>query len=195
MTAGAVDRAAGLLGDRPLERLPLRQLFQLSIYWFGINAIWGGLNIVLQERVPPLAPAGESGRYLAFLDIFAVVVAVGVQPTVGSISDYTVSRWGRRKPYIAIGAMLDVVFLIGIATSQTYLAIFAFVVLLQFSSNFAQGPFQGYVPDLVPARAGRCCECPCRRDVDPRRDRRHGHCVDWLWPRSIRFWCQRSPWD
>ena len=26
----------------------------------------------------------------------------------------------------------------------------AFVLLLQFSSNFAQGPFQGYVPDLVP---------------------------------------------
>src|SRR5439155_3550543 len=26
-----------------------------------------------------------------------------------------------------------------------------FVALLQFSSNFAQGPFQGYVPDLVPA--------------------------------------------
>src|SRR4029079_12440359 len=75
----------------------------------------------------------------------------GVQPTVGSISDYTITRWGRRKPYIAIGSVLDVIFLIGIATSQTYLAIFAFVVLLQFSSNFAQGPFQGYVPDLVPA--------------------------------------------
>jgi peptide/nickel transport system permease protein len=44
-----------------------------------------------------------------------------------------------------------VLFLVGIATSQTYLSIFAFVVLLQFSSNFAQGPFQGYVPDLVPA--------------------------------------------
>ena len=27
-----------------------------------------------------------------------------------------------------------------------------FMVLLQFSSNFAQGPFQGYVPDLVPAK-------------------------------------------
>ena len=25
------------------------------------------------------------------------------------------------------------------------------MILLQFSSNFAQGPFQGYVPDLVPA--------------------------------------------
>ena len=31
------------------------------------------------------------------------------------------------------------------------IAVAAFVVLLQFSSNFAQGPFQGYVPDLIPA--------------------------------------------
>ena len=130
----------------------LRQLYQLSIYWFGINAIWGGLNIVLQERVPALAGPGEAGRMLLAVDVFAVVIAVAVQPTVGSISDYTISRWGRRKPYIAIGATLDVVFLIGIATSQTYLSIVAFVVLLQFSSNFAQGPFQGYLPDLVPAR-------------------------------------------
>jgi len=75
-----------------------------------------------------------------------------VQPTVGMISDYTVTRWGKRKPYIVIGATLDVVFLFGIAASQTYLAILAFLVLLQFSSNFAQGPFQGYVPDLVPAQ-------------------------------------------
>jgi MFS family permease len=75
-----------------------------------------------------------------------------VQPTVGAISDYTVSRWGRRKPYIAIGAVLDVVFLVGIALSNDYVAVVAFVALLQFSSNFAQGPFQGYVPDLVPAQ-------------------------------------------
>jgi MFS family permease len=58
---------------------------------------------------------------------------------------------GRRKPYILIGAVLDVVFLAGIATSNTYISVVAFVVLLQVSSNFAQGPFQGYVPDLVPA--------------------------------------------
>jgi MFS family permease len=93
---------------------------------------------------------GEAGRALALLDGFAVLIAIIVQPTVGSISDYTISRWGRRKPYIAIGSVLDLVFLIGIATSQTYLAILAFLLLLQFSSNFAQGPFQGYIPDLVP---------------------------------------------
>ena len=81
----------------------------------------------------------------------AVIVAIAVQPTAGALSDYTISRWGRRKPYIVIGGVLDVVFLWAIASAQTYLALLVMLVLLQFSSNFAQGPFQGYVPDLVPA--------------------------------------------
>jgi MFS family permease len=68
------------------------------------------------------------------------------------LSDYTVSRWGRRKPYIAIGATLDVLFLIGVGLSNSYLALVTFLVAVQFSSNFAQGPFRGYVPDLVPQR-------------------------------------------
>jgi MFS family permease len=140
-------------GARPEIRLPLRQLFQLSVYWFGINAIWGGLDgVILQERIPAMVDPAFGGRALAFVKILAVIMAIVVQPTIGSISDYTMSRWGRRKPYIAIGATLDVVFLVGIASSQTYLSVLAFLVLLQFSSNFAQGPFQGYIPDLVPAR-------------------------------------------
>jgi MFS family permease len=79
-------------------------------------------------------------------------MALAVQPTIGMISDYTMSRWGRRKPYIVIGTLLDVIFLVGVATSHTFLALLVFMVLLQFSSNFAQGPFQGLVPDLVPRR-------------------------------------------
>ena len=133
---------------------------------------------------PSRRPARRVAQ-LAFLDIFAVIVAVAVQPTVGSISDYTISRWGRRKPYIAIGSVLDVVFLIGIATSQTYLSIFAFVVLLQFSSNFAQGPFQGYMPGPRAGGAGRLRERARRRDVDPRRDRRHARRLDRLRARLV----------
>lgn len=131
--------------------LPLRQLLTLSVYWFGILTIWGGLNgVILPARINAVDPANV-GVLLAVMNGAAVVVAILVQPTVGVISDYSASRWGRRKPYIVIGSLLDVVFLAGIALSQTYLAILAFLVLLQFSSNFAQGPFQGYVPDLVPA--------------------------------------------
>jgi MFS family permease len=137
-------------GARPTERLPLRELLQISIYWLGINAIWGGVGIFNQERVDQLAPPGEAASYLAVMGWIALPVVLLVQPTVGMISDYTISRWGRRKPYIVIGSVLDVLFLVGLATSQTFVALVLFVVLLQFSSNFAQGPFQGYVPDLVP---------------------------------------------
>ena len=142
--------APGLTTTRPL--LPFSHLLKLSIYWFGILTIWGGLNnIILPSRIDAIDPA-NAGFLLAVINGAAVLMAIVVQPTVGMISDYTVTRWGRRKPYIVIGASLDVVFLIGLALSQTYLMILVFLVLLQFSSNFAQGPFQGYVPDLVPAR-------------------------------------------
>jgi MFS family permease len=87
---------------------------------------------------------------LFVLNVMGTAIAVLVQPTIGTISDYTVSRWGRRKPYIFIGSTLDILFLFGIASSNVVLAIAAFMALLQFSANFAQGPFQGYVPDLVP---------------------------------------------
>jgi MFS family permease len=135
---------------RPTERLPLRELFQISIYWLGINAIMGGVGIAIQERVPGMVPAGEKGTFLALQGFAILAVNILVQPTIGMISDYTQSRWGRRKPYIAIGATLDVVFIIGLATTNSYVVLVAFLMLLQFSSNFAQGPFQGYVPDLVP---------------------------------------------
>ena len=147
---GAIE---GVDAGRPTAPLPLAQLFQLSIYWFGINAIWGAIDgVVIQERVPALVAEGTGGTALALIKVAAVLIAIIVQPTVGTISDYTISRWGRRKPYIFIGGLLDLVFIIGFATSQSFLAVLAFMVLLQFSSNFAQGPFQGYIPDLVPTK-------------------------------------------
>ncbi|MBI2780250.1 MAG: MFS transporter [Chloroflexi bacterium] len=139
-------------GARPTERLPLRQLFQLSIYWLGINTIMGGLGVVVQKRIPALVAAPWDGPAIALQSIVTMLMAAAIQPTIGMLSDYTVSRWGRRKPYIAIGATLDVLFLIGIGLSNSYVTLVTFLVLVQFSSNFAQGPFQGFVPDLVPQK-------------------------------------------
>ena len=150
--AGAIEDWSDEEAARPTEPLPWRQLAQISLYWLGINAIMGGIGIAIQKRVPLMVPEGEAGTYLAIQGFVIVWVNILVQPTIGMISDYTRSRWGRRKPYIAIGATLDVLFIAGVALSNTYLVLVAFLLLLQFSSNFAQGPFQGYVPDLVPEK-------------------------------------------
>ena len=139
-------------GVRPTEELPFRQLFQIALYWLGINTIMGGIGVVVQKQVPLFAPGDLQGPAFIFQSVITMLVACLVQPTVGSISDYTISRWGRRKPFIAIGATLDVLFLICIGLSNSYAALVVFLTAVQFSSNFAQGPFQGYIPDLVPQK-------------------------------------------
>jgi MFS family permease len=139
---------------RPTAHLPLIQLMRISLYWLGIATVWSGILDIVNGRLQfaGLVEKGNEGVGALQIALTGTVIAILVQPTVGSISDYTITRWGRRKPYIFIGATLDIVFLWGIATSNSIFAIAAFVALLQFSSNFAQGPFQGYVPDLVPAK-------------------------------------------
>jgi MFS family permease len=137
---------------RPTRELPVLQIMQLSAYWFAISAIWGTVTLFLQRRMEDLVPKDVTGTAYGAVTAAGALVAILVQPTIGSISDYTTSRWGRRKPYILMGAFFDVIFLAGLATSQSYLSVFAFVCLLQLSSNTAQGPFQGFLPDLVPAK-------------------------------------------
>ena len=148
---GVREPAAPARATEP-RPLPLRQLLTLSIYWFGIQTIWGGLNVIIIPGRLDTDFRAQQGTLLAITMLAGAIAPIIVQPTVGLISDYTVTRWGRRKPYIIIGALLDVVFLAGIAWSNSFVAMVAFYFLLQVSSNFAQGPFQGYVPDLVPAR-------------------------------------------
>jgi len=138
---------------RPTHPLSWPHLLNISFYWLGLNVIWAGLGyVIFQARFTATYGRGVAAGYQALLETLPVFIAILVQPTVATISDYTVTRWGRRKPYILIGSLLDLVFLYGIATNNSFLAILAFFILLQCSSNFAQGPFQGYVPDLVPER-------------------------------------------
>jgi MFS family permease len=147
----------GVLVGRPTRLLPLSQLLNLSFYWLGLTAIWAGLDAtILPTRMDELLGPANAPLGLAIVVTAGVIMPILVQPTMGMISDFTTSRWGRRKPYIAIGAVLDVLILLAIAATNQFLALLLLYVLLQLSSNFAQGPFQGYMPDLVPeSQVGR----------------------------------------
>jgi MFS family permease len=154
--AVAEMRGDDLEGARPTAELPRLQLVRLSLYWLGLSSIFIGVTQILSGRIQfqtdsPLYSPGSEGSTLFALTVAGALIAAVIQPTIGSISDYTISRWGRRKPYIFIGSVLDVAFLYGIASSNSILSVAAFMALLQVSANFAQGPFQGYIPDLVPA--------------------------------------------
>lgn len=138
-------------GARPSALLPTAQLVRISLYWLGLTAIDAAVGQFIAFRLAFTDIRGDISLGLAttLLTIGGTVVAIVVQPTVGSISDYAVTRWGRRKPFIVVGSLLDVVFLVCIANGSTLLSLGVFVMLLIFSTNIARGPFQGYVPDLV----------------------------------------------
>lgn len=139
-------------GDvRPTTRLSAPQLFQISIYWFALNAIWGGFEIFQQKRVDRLI--GDAAPVaLGVMEFIALPIAVLTMPVMGSISDYTTSRWGRRRPYILFGSLAAAAAMFGLALSPTFPVLILFFILLQLTSNAARGPFAGLVPDLVPER-------------------------------------------
>jgi MFS family permease len=138
-------------GARPTALLPLTQLLRISAYWLGLTAIDAAVGLFITNRLEfdHLVPKDDVGKSMFMIGVGAAIIGIIIQPTVGYISDYTVSRWGRRKPYIVFGSLLDVVFLLGIAMGNSVLMLAAFMLLLSISTNIARGPFQGYVPDLV----------------------------------------------
>ena len=98
-----------------------RELIRISLYWLGLSSIFAGLSCHPGREAGvhrPRRQGRRGARRCSSISISGAIIAIVVQPTVGSISDYTISRWGRRKPYIFIGSLLDVVFLVGIAIEQ-----------------------------------------------------------------------------
>jgi MFS family permease len=123
----------------------------LSLYWVAIGYLWNSMGgLILPSLVQHLVGSANKGVALGTLEGVGSLMAVVWQPLVGAYSDRTRSRFGRRHPFIVAGTVGDVIFLVGIALSGSYWLVLIFYFLLQTSSNTAQGPYQGLLPDVVP---------------------------------------------
>jgi Na+/melibiose symporter-like transporter len=132
-------------GFRPVDYL------KITIFGFAITALWQSLHsIILPLRLLDFVAEAEKNTYLGLLTFTGLILAMAVQPIAGAISDRSGFNWGRRRPYILMGAVLVILFLPGIGLAESYIAIFIIYCLLQISSNTAQGPYQAFIPDLVP---------------------------------------------
>jgi MFS family permease len=122
----------------------------LSLYWVATGYLWNSMGgLILPNIVERLVGNAHKGVALGVLEGIGSLMAVVWQPLVGAFSDRTRTRYGRRHPFIAIGTLGDVVFLVGMAFSGAYWMVVVFYFLLQTASNTAQGPYQGLLPDVV----------------------------------------------
>jgi len=95
---------------------------------------------------------------LTLVVAWGTLVAVVVNPLVGAISDYATFRMGRRRPFMIIGTMLNIIVLIAFAFSPALpsgILLFMLALLfllLQFSNNLANSPWSAIIADNVPTQ-------------------------------------------
>jgi len=132
--------------------------------YLTINAYWLGIAMISQTMAPLVLPllverfVGEAQKatYYGTLRLWGLMVALLAQAFWGLLSDQSTIRWGRRRPFILGGALLNLVFIVGIGFSADmtgfagYAFLFVMYLLLQISANAAHGATQGLIPDLVP---------------------------------------------
>jgi MFS family permease len=134
-----------------MKRLRWYDFLFINLFWLGLNIRNTAVGSVFQPfLVDKYAPGDWKNTALSIMSNAGLIIAILVQPAVGLISDRSTSRFGRRRPFILAGALLDIVFLAAIALSWNYWSLFAAVMLIQFSANISHGALQGLIPDMVP---------------------------------------------
>ncbi len=124
---------------------------KITIFGFALAALWSSLHtIIMPIRLLDFVTEAQKNTYLGLLTIAGLILAMLVQPIAGAISDRSGFSWGRRRPYILLGSVLAMLLIPGLGFCNSYAALFIIYCLLQVSSNTAQGPYQGFIPDLVP---------------------------------------------
>ena len=124
---------------------------KITIFGLGLGALWNSLHgIILPIRLLDFVPEAQKATYLGLLTFAGLMLAILVQPIIGRISDRSGFRWGRRRPYILVGTLIGLALLPGIGFFGSFAAIAAIYLLLQISANVAQGPYQAFIPDMVP---------------------------------------------
>ncbi len=128
-----------------------RDYVKITLFGFGLTALYQSLHtIVLPLRLLDFVPEADKNTYLGLVTLSGLLLAMFLQPLFGTLSDRTVTRWGRRRPYILVGGLLAALLIPGVGLVATYALLFVVYCLLQISTNFAQGAFQGLIPDIVP---------------------------------------------
>ena len=134
-----------------MRKLRVIDYFTINAYWLGMAFVGLSMTpVIMPYLVQQFVPEALKNTYFGGLRTAGLLVAILVQPLAGMLSDRSTLRWGRRRPFILVGTLLDLVFLGLVALSGNFWMLLIAVLLLQSSSNTAHGPYQGLIPDLVP---------------------------------------------
>ena len=136
------------------RNLSFWQMWNLSFGFFGVQIAYA-LQSANISRI--FATLGADPHTLSFFWVLPPLMGMIVQPIVGAMSDKTWCKWGRRKPYLYVGALVAIIVMALLPNAgsfnMTVKAALAFgaimLMLLDTSINMAMQPFKMMVGDMV----------------------------------------------
>src|SRR5260221_1913895 len=157
-----IDNPGGLAISPPAaatkRRVSLFDQININMFWIANNFHWQALlAIVIPSMVAKFLGDAHKDINLTLVVAWGTLVAVVVNPLVGAISDYVTFRMGRRRPFLIIGTVFNVIVLMLFAFSPSWFSstglLVTFIILfllLQLTNNFANSPWSAIIADNVP---------------------------------------------
>jgi maltose/moltooligosaccharide transporter len=128
-------------------QLSFSQIINMNVGFFGIQYSFG----LQQSAVNPIYDfLGASPDEIPLLNLAGPVTGLLIQPFIGALSDSTWHpRWGRRKPYFFIGALLCSICLLLYPFSSTLWMAASLLWILDAGNNTAMEPYRAFVADKL----------------------------------------------
>ncbi|MFC4242977.1 MFS transporter [Gryllotalpicola reticulitermitis] len=130
----------------PRGYLPTVTLSAFGIYLAIFAPTVGGLSV----RIQHLVGLDRAPLELGIVSGVSSAVALVVQPLAGRLSDRTMSRWGMRRPWLLVGILGMVVFIVGAGIAPNIPLIIVSMSLASFFSNLAFAAQSATLADQVP---------------------------------------------
>lgn len=128
-------------------RLSFWQIWNMSFGFMGIQFGWG---LQLANMSGIYSQLGANPDEIPILWLAGPMTGLLVQPIIGSMSDRTWNRLGRRRPYFLIGAILSSIALFWMPNSATLWMAAGLLWILDASINVSMEPFRAFVADKLP---------------------------------------------
>jgi maltose/moltooligosaccharide transporter len=134
-------------------RLSFWQIINMNLGFFGIQYSFG----LQQSAVNPIYDfLGASPDQIPLLNLAGPLTGLVIQPIIGALSDKTWHpKYGRRKPYFFIGAILCSIALFFFPFSSALWMAVGLLWILDIGNNTAMEPYRAFVADkLNPSQQG-----------------------------------------
>lgn len=147
-----------------LRKLNTVQLLNFCLGFFGLQFAWQ-MRIILSG--PVTEGLGASPFIFGLIWLAGPVTGMVVQPIIGALSDNTHTKFGRRRPYLMIGAILAAIALWAFPNSANIAQLIAdklhiplpvfgglvvaaiMIWIIDACVNAAQGPYRALIPDNI----------------------------------------------